>query len=354
MRNDFQSDYLMHHGILGQKWGHKNGPPYPIDAKDHSASEKKAGWKESLKTKRDQKKFAKEIKKATKKSYTTDEAQKAMGEIVRSKLTSEQKQNLVAKKEKMESDQSKDQKAYSKEFDKEYNKRFKDRKPTEHELEDLYDEISNRMINSKTSEQAMKSWDEYIKYSREITNDLIGKYGDTKLSNIGAARYNHMINRVLDDLGNEKEYKQVFSDWNNAESKWYWNREGSKRSESLNKKQQELGQKEAAYEEKLKSKGYSDKEIKKLREESLKENSSYHKYEELNIKIRDTEDKISDIKSQMANTGWKPSGKGQVTYRGKSKKGSEIDLAYDDYINLNDDLKEQQAELKKLKKEYNK
>ena len=44
----FKDDYLEHHGILGQKWGHRNGPPYPLDANDHSAAEKKAGWKKSL------------------------------------------------------------------------------------------------------------------------------------------------------------------------------------------------------------------------------------------------------------------------------------------------------------------
>lgn len=27
------SDELCHHGIKGQKWGVKNGPPYPLDAK---------------------------------------------------------------------------------------------------------------------------------------------------------------------------------------------------------------------------------------------------------------------------------------------------------------------------------
>lgn len=39
---------LYHHGVAGQKWGKKNGPPYPLSASAHSASEKKAGWRKSL------------------------------------------------------------------------------------------------------------------------------------------------------------------------------------------------------------------------------------------------------------------------------------------------------------------
>lgn len=44
----YKNSELCHHGILGQKWGHRNGPPYPLDASDHSSAEKKAGWRKSL------------------------------------------------------------------------------------------------------------------------------------------------------------------------------------------------------------------------------------------------------------------------------------------------------------------
>lgn len=45
--NDYRN-YLQHHGILGMRWGHLNGPPYPLDPEDHSAAERRAGWRQSL------------------------------------------------------------------------------------------------------------------------------------------------------------------------------------------------------------------------------------------------------------------------------------------------------------------
>ena len=48
------STELAHHGILGQRWGKRNGPPYPLDVEDHSASEKKAGWRKSVKSMSDE------------------------------------------------------------------------------------------------------------------------------------------------------------------------------------------------------------------------------------------------------------------------------------------------------------
>lgn len=35
-------EYMAHHGILGQKWGTKNGPPYPLGGGDYTQSERKA------------------------------------------------------------------------------------------------------------------------------------------------------------------------------------------------------------------------------------------------------------------------------------------------------------------------
>lgn len=37
---------IQHHGILGQKWGTRNGPPYPLGGGDYSVSERKAIYRE--------------------------------------------------------------------------------------------------------------------------------------------------------------------------------------------------------------------------------------------------------------------------------------------------------------------
>lgn len=40
--------YLMHHGRLGQKWGKKNGPPYPLDYSKLSEAERKEAKDKSI------------------------------------------------------------------------------------------------------------------------------------------------------------------------------------------------------------------------------------------------------------------------------------------------------------------
>lgn len=67
---------IQHHGILGQKWGKRQGPPYPLGSSDHSTSEKKAGWKKSLDSgsSRAERKQAKKEEKAE--QYRTRETNK--------------------------------------------------------------------------------------------------------------------------------------------------------------------------------------------------------------------------------------------------------------------------------------
>ena len=48
------------------RWGKRNGPPYPLSAGAHSASEKKAGWRKSLADRGDDRKYAKAVKKEVK------------------------------------------------------------------------------------------------------------------------------------------------------------------------------------------------------------------------------------------------------------------------------------------------
>lgn len=38
----YQSSYLSHHGVKGQKWGVQNGPPYPLDSGNDSSKKKKS------------------------------------------------------------------------------------------------------------------------------------------------------------------------------------------------------------------------------------------------------------------------------------------------------------------------
>lgn len=40
--------FVNHHGVLGQKYGVKNGPPYPLEEGDHSSSEESAAKKAGI------------------------------------------------------------------------------------------------------------------------------------------------------------------------------------------------------------------------------------------------------------------------------------------------------------------
>lgn len=62
---DALDEHLEHHGVLGQRKGVRNGPPYPLSPENHSAAEKKAGWRKSLASGGDVKKEKAEPPKVT-------------------------------------------------------------------------------------------------------------------------------------------------------------------------------------------------------------------------------------------------------------------------------------------------
>lgn len=75
---DAGMSYLEHHGILGQKWGKKEGPPYPLGSGDHSSAEKSAAKAAGVKVGQDSGKGS--IANVKKKSTSSKSAKKAMTE----------------------------------------------------------------------------------------------------------------------------------------------------------------------------------------------------------------------------------------------------------------------------------
>lgn len=67
-------DVIEHFGILGMKWNHKNGPPYPLGSGDHSAAEKTAAKAAGVKVGSDSGKGS--IENVKKKKFTRSKSPK--------------------------------------------------------------------------------------------------------------------------------------------------------------------------------------------------------------------------------------------------------------------------------------
>lgn len=145
------SDFLIHHRIKGQKWGVENGPPYPLNPqKDYSKSEQKA--------------IAKDVRKRyrhsnSKKEYDDEyiDDQKEIAKAI--KLLENEKNSYYD-----------DLLNYRKaRYDFLYNG-AKD----SNSREKLFEAINKAKASEKLYEQ----------HCQDITNNLVGKYGNNKLTSI--------------------------------------------------------------------------------------------------------------------------------------------------------------------------
>lgn len=164
MRNDFESGYLAHHGILGQKHGQRNGPPYPLDADDHSAAEKKAGWHKSLAKSIKDHRIAKKRKKALNKARK-----------VRAQHVKEQK-----KEAKLAKKQLHEEKKFAKEKDRILKSgdakeilKYKD-KLSDQELKNALDRVRNdialREIAAKSEKSGFDRIDDIMNTAGKVTD----------------------------------------------------------------------------------------------------------------------------------------------------------------------------------------
>ena len=123
--------YIAHHGILGQRHGVRNGPPYPLGSGDHSASEKKAGWRKSL-------------KKTQKSNYKI--LKKNKNSIGNNDIT-----EMVSKN------------------------------------------VSAEGAASLKKAAKNKAYDDYVKKQRAVVDDFLGKYGDKRVSMFSKEKYKDMV-----------------------------------------------------------------------------------------------------------------------------------------------------------------
>ncbi len=147
--------YLVHHGIAGQKWGHRNGPPYPIAYEDHSMAEKKANSRAEL---TGDKKTDKKIVKAT-----YNEAKYAKAASLMSKKESERAETKAMRRDK---------------------KVGQDTKQKE------YDEKSKKLsTQSKKAEENAKYFSE--KYQRQA-KEFAERYGKDTFKNLSQSKIDNM------------------------------------------------------------------------------------------------------------------------------------------------------------------
>lgn len=142
--------YLVHHGIKGQKWGVKNGPPYPLDQNDKSAAEKSASTQSSKSTtKEETSKQGQSHAKVSKRIHFSQASVKeyGSGHIKDQHREAVSRINQIADRRRRERLLAKEDEAYKKAL-KNQEKTDKLHDAHEQKLQGIDDKHSNKLIKS--------------------------------------------------------------------------------------------------------------------------------------------------------------------------------------------------------------
>lgn len=213
---------LMHHGIKGQKWGDKNGPPYPLDKKEHMQVISSSKKKKRIAEGRDPKE-AKRIKKEQKKAWKIKVKQQKKFNRNMKRL---QKQEKARKKnEERVERQLKKRELEIRERENKFRKGNENvGKLTDAEIQERINRLNlesvyRQKLNEARGKQQVKKHDSFIK-------NAIKKSASTALTAAGTAAFVYagksIVSRMLDPDMTDKEKKGFKKDLFKRALNQYW------------------------------------------------------------------------------------------------------------------------------------